>query len=155
MIEAGVIEEKNLNLYKKVKLAEKCGDQHVLQEEKEPLTTEEINIQLAIHKGTVFFFPRKSLGGTHSLVLGLFCFFFPGYPEKKNNPKFGPNVFFFFLLQEKFTRQSLTRFERPEKKNSPGKKNSIFTHSLEKPQKCANFKLFRGKKNTVPLTQRF
>ena len=50
MIEAGVIEENNLNEYKKLKLAEKCGDQHVLQEEKEPLTTEEINIQLAIQE---------------------------------------------------------------------------------------------------------
>ena len=50
MIEAGVIEEKNSNQYKKLKLAEKCGDQHVLQEEKEPLTTEEINIQLAIQE---------------------------------------------------------------------------------------------------------
>ena len=50
MIEASVIEKKNLNQYKKLKLAEKYGDQHVLQEEKEPLTTEEINIHLAIQE---------------------------------------------------------------------------------------------------------
>ena len=48
--EAGVIEENNLNEYKKLKLAEECGNQNVLEEEKEPLSTEEINIQLAIQE---------------------------------------------------------------------------------------------------------
>ena len=48
--EAGVIEENNLNQYKKLKSAEKCGNHNVLEEEKEPLSTEEINIQLAIQE---------------------------------------------------------------------------------------------------------
>ena len=149
-------------------------------------------------KGTVFFFfPRKSLGGTHSLTLGTFRFFFfpcfgkkkkqafffffpgkvckpltqlrDGKPPKKGQkrtktapfvqfqifsllffffPKIWIKILFFFFSQEKFTRHSLTRFQRAEKKkNSAGKKkNTIFTHSLVFSRKVANFKLFRVKK---------
>ena len=104
-----------------------------------------LNLLIILQRYRIFFSAEK-FGGYSLTRFGPFLFFFSGYPEKKNNPKFGPNVVFFFLLQEKFTRHSLTRFERPEKKNSPGKKNSIFTHSLEKPQKRENFKLFPVKK---------
>ena len=48
--EAGVIEDNNLNQYKQLKSAEKCGNHNVLEDEKEPLSTEEINIQLAIQE---------------------------------------------------------------------------------------------------------
>ena len=81
-------------------------------------------------KGTVFFFPRKRLGGTHSLD-------FRSGSEKKNKrvfffsgPKFPIFCCFFFFPQEKFTLHSLTQNQRPEKKNSPGKKKKQHFYSL-------------------------
>ena len=53
----------------------------------------------------------------------------------------------YFFFPEKFRPHSLTRFQRVGKKKQRWKKkNTIFTHSLEKPQKGANFNLFRVKK---------
>ena len=72
------------------------------------------------------FFPRKRLRGTHSLD-------FRSGSEKKNKRVFffpARNfrffAVFFFFPQEKFTLHSLTQNQRPEKKNSPGKKKQHF-----------------------------
>ena len=59
---------------------------------------------------------------------------------------FSESVFFsfvFFFL-EKFTLHSLTQSQKPE--NSTGKKNSIFTHSLDFVQKVVKNELFLGNK---------
>ena len=101
-----------------------------------------------------FFFPRKSLLATHSTEKiqpakkgkkkpknGIFCrfsvfrLFFSFYGQK---------LFFFF--PGKVYLPLTHSISEGGKKNSVGKKNRIFTHSLEKPQKGANFKLFQGKK---------
>ena len=101
-----------------------------------------------LDQGAVFFFRGKVWRVlTHSLWA---IFFFSGYAGKKKTSFFSEKIWqksvCFFLPQKKFIRQSLTRFQRAEKIKQHRKKNSIFTHSLEKPQKGANFKLFRGKK---------
>ena len=105
-------------------------------------------------KNKLFFFPRKSLQATHSaerrstskkrsktVKNGTFCrisFFFVVF-------FFRPKVVFFFFPGKVYP--SLTHsISEGGKKNSVGKKNTIFTHSLEKPQKGANFNLFRVKK---------
>ena len=67
------------------------------------------------------------------------CFFFPA----KNC--------FFFPRKSLPVTHSLDFRGRKKKKTASEKKNSIFTHSLEKPQKVANFNLFREEKNTIPL----
>ena len=60
------------------------------------------------------FFPRKRLGGTHSLDLGNFCFFlFPDFGKKKSC----------FFSQEKIASHSLTRMTVDlQKKVKTGKK---------------------------------
>ena len=114
----------------------------------------------------IFLFPRKRLGGTHSLDLGNFCFFlFPDFGKKKTSCFFFPRkrlqafrCYFFFpkkipkLCFFSFPRKRLhvthsLEFQGRKKKTAPEKKkNSIFTHSLDFPQKSANFNLFRGNK---------
>ena len=72
------------------------------------------NQGLVHSKVPYFFFPRKSLGGTHSLNLGNFCFFFP-ILEKKNK--------LFFFSQEKFACHSLSwETVNLQKKVKTGKK---------------------------------
>ena len=110
-------------------------------------------------KNKLFFFPRKRLQATHSperrstskkrskpVKNGTFCrisvffvvFFFP-----KNFPKL---CFFSFPRKRLHVTHSL-EFQGRKKKTAPEKKkNSIFTHSLDFPQKSANFNLFRGNK---------
>ena len=59
-----------------------------------------------------------------------------------------------FFSQEKFKIHSLTQIQNGEKKKKqPGekKKNRIFTHSVDFFQNVVKIKLFREKKNTVPL----
>ena len=103
-----------------------------------------------------FFFPRKSLQATHSaerrstskkrsktVKNGTFCrisfffvvFFFPA-----------KSCFFFFPRKSLPVTHSLDFRGWEKKKQRWKKKNTIFTHSLEKPQKGANFNLFRVKK---------
>ena len=95
-------------------------------------------------KNRCIFFPRKSLKATHSgerqLPLGsryfyTFAVFF-----------FSNEKVFFFPRKCLRPTHSLVLRGAEKIKNRGGKKNSIFTHSLEKPQKVSNFKLFRGKK---------
>ena len=63
---------------------------------------------------------------------------------------------FFFSSESVFSSgkfyTSLTHLiSKAGKTNRAGKKNSIFTHSLHFCRKVGKNKLFRGKKNTVPL----
>ena len=60
-------------------------------------------------------------------------------------------VFFFFL--EKFTPHSLTRFQKPEKKNMAGSKKTAFslTHSIFA-EKSGKTNFSGKKKNTIPLS---
>ena len=101
------------------------------------------------------FFRGKVWGVLTHSFLAIFVFFFFWVPGKKNKiffPKNWTKSCFFFAPGKVYPSLTHSISEAGEKKTVPEKKNSIFTHSLEKPQKCANLKLFRGKKNTVPLT---
>ena len=97
----------------------------------------------------IFFFRGKVWGVLTHSFWAIFVFFFFGYPEKKTrffSQKIGPKVFFFFLLQEKFTRHSLTRFQRPEKKKQPRKKKTAFSLTHSKNHKNVQILNFSGEK---------
>ena len=90
----------------------------------------------------IFFSPKK-FTLTHSLDFGRFffssggCFFF--------RPDFFQFLaYIFFPKKVSKCTHSLKIWGR--KKNSVGKKNHIFTHSLKISRKVAKSKLFRGKK---------
>ena len=102
-------------------------------------------------KVSFFFFPGKVCGShTHSISeVGrkkkTSCFFFSG-------PKFPIfSLFFFFSSGKVYTALTHSKSKAGKKETAPEKKNNFFTHSLEFCQKVAKNKLFRGKKNTVPL----
>ena len=57
-----------------------------------------------------FFFTRKSLEGTHTLVLGIFCFFFSVDSKKKKT-----NCFFFFSRKSLHATHSTEKIQ-PAKK---------------------------------------
>ena len=99
-----------------------------------------------------YFFPRKSLGGTHSLTLGNFFFRVRG--EKKNKLFFRKNwtkFCFFFAPGKVYPSLTHSISEGGRKKNSAGKKTAFsLTHS--KNHKKVQILNFSGKKkNTVPL----
>ena len=83
-------------------------------------------------KNLYFFFPRA-------------VFFFPA--------RFLVDFAVFFFLPQKIVyTYSLTQIFGPGKKNTARKKKyAVFTHSLHFGRKCHECKLFRGKKNTIPL----
>ena len=130
-------------------------------------------------KGTVFFFSAEKFKGTHSLVLGVFCFFFgffffrpcfffsrksllathstePAKTGKKSQKWYFLSIFsfsdvfffraIFFFPKKSFPATHSLVFRGRKKKQRRKKNNSLFTHSIEKSQKGANFKLFREKK---------
>ena len=73
-------------------------------------------------KGTVFFFfTRKSLEGTHTLVLGIFCFFF----FSVNSTKKKTNCFFFFPRKSLHATHSTEKIQLA-KKGKKRQKNGIF-----------------------------
>ena len=57
----------------------------------------------------------------------------------------------FFFSQEKFEPYTHTQFQRAEKKQVGKTKTPIFTNTHDFFKKVVIFKLFPGKKNTVPL----
>ena len=78
-----------------------------------------------------YFFPRKSLGPTHSLDFGQNCIFF----IRKlyfifSGPNFSILATLFFFSQEKLRIHSLTQINQPEKKNTAPKKKIHHFHSL-------------------------
>ena len=69
----------------------------------------------------IFFFTRKSLEGTHTLVLGIFCFFFfPSTVQKKKT-----NCFFFFPRKSLHATHSTEKIQLA-KKGKKRQKNGIF-----------------------------
>ena len=73
--------------------------------------------------------------------------FFVFFSFPKNLEKF----FVFFLWKSLHPTHSLDFKTGEKKKQGRKKKNSIFTHWLDFCQKVVKIKLFRGKKNTIPL----
>ena len=110
-------------------------------------------------KTSCFFFPRKRLQATDSperrstskkrskpVKNGTFCrisvFFVVFFSQKISQ-----NSVFFLFPGKDYTSLTHSNFRAGKKKTAPEKKkNSIFTHSLDFPQKSANFNLFRGNK---------
>ena len=104
-----------------------------------------------------FFFYPEQFTATHSLDFQDFFFFFSLLVKKKNtrcfSHKFQSNVMFFFFLRKSLKSTHSLKFRTVKKKKQPGekKKNRIFTHSVDFFQNVVKIKLFRGKKNTIPL----
>ena len=69
----------------------------------------------------IFFFTRKSLQGTHTLVLGIFCFFF--FPSKVKKKK---QIVFFFFPRKSLHATHSTEKIQPAKKGKKMTKNGIF-----------------------------
>ena len=97
----------------------------------------------------IFFFPRKSLKATHSAERQLplrnryFCTFAVFFFSNKN-------VYFFFPGKV-YNPLTHSISGAGKKKQGRKKKNTFLTHSLDFFPKVSIFKLFLGKKNTIPL----
>ena len=62
-------------------------------------------------------------------------------------------LYFVFFFPGKVYTSLTHSISKAEKKTGPEKKNSFFTHSLDFCRKVRKNKLFRGKKNTIPLVK--